>query len=424
MAVLDGSIANLALPVIGRSLGVDAASSIWIVNAYQLAIVICLLPLGALGERLGFRRVYLGGVLLFVLGSLCCAFSPSLPLLALSRTLQGVGAAGIMSVNTALVRFTYPARSLGRAFGFNGVIVAIFSAVGPGLAGAILHVASWPWLFLINLPIGAIVLVIGARTLPYRQGTRAPMDWPAALLNALALGPLIFGIETLSDGAWMAGLAEIGIGVLAGAWLVRREFRSTAPLIPLDLLRIPLFRLSVLTSVAAFAAQMAAGVVIPFQLQSLLNRPAVEAGLLMMAWPLASAITAPLSGHFSDRARVGLLAGAGLGLLGIGLALLAILPTDAQNWDIAARMALCGIGFALFQSPNNRALVGSSPPHRSGAAGSMLAMARVSGQTLGAVMVAAVFHAAGLHASPAALLAAALLAGAGMAASLFRLKAT
>ena len=154
MAVLDASIANVALPAIARDLHAAAAESIWVVNAYQLAIVVALLPLAALGELLGYRRVFQAGLVLFVLASLGCAFAHTLPELTAARAAQGFGAAGVMSVNGALVRFTYPHSQLGRGVGLNALVVSVAAALGPTVASAILAVGSWQWLFAVNVPIG------------------------------------------------------------------------------------------------------------------------------------------------------------------------------------------------------------------------------------------------------------------------------
>src|SRR6201993_4568053 len=169
LAVMDGAIANIALPTIAKDLDASPAFSIWIVNGYQLAITISLLPLASLGEIVGYRRVYLAGLLLFTLASVFCAVSHTLPLLTVARIVQGFGAAGIMSVNTALVRFTYPHALLGRGIARNAVVVGVSAAIGPTLASGILAVMSWPWLFAINVPIGAVALVLGWQCLPHTR---------------------------------------------------------------------------------------------------------------------------------------------------------------------------------------------------------------------------------------------------------------
>lgn len=396
LAVLDGAIANVALPSIARDLNASPAASIWIVNAYQLAVVISILPFASLGDILGYRRVYQAGLLVFTLASVGCAMSHSLVGLTLARVLQGFGAAAIMSVNAALVRFTYPHRLLGRAIGINALVVAIASAVGPSVASAILSVASWPWLFAVNLPTGTLALLIAHFALPHTERSPHPFDTPSALLNALAFGLLITGAESLSTGSALGALGLAG-GLAAGVVLVRRQLSRAAPLVPVDLLRIPAFTFSVVASVCSFSAQMLAFVSLPFYFQNVLGRGQVETGLLMTPWPVAVAVMAPIAGRLADRFSAAVLCGVGSVVLAIGLALLALLPTSATSLTLGCVMALCGVGFGFFQSPNNRAMLGSAPRARSGGAGGMQATARLLGQTSGATLVAFSFRASASH---------------------------
>jgi DHA2 family multidrug resistance protein-like MFS transporter len=421
MSVLDGAIANVALPTIAGELHASAASSIWIVNAYQLAITVTLLPLAALGDRLGYRRVYMAGLAVFTLGSLGCALSHTLPSLTAARVLQGLGAGGIMSINSALVRFTYPKSMLGRGIGLNAVVISISAALGPTVAAAILSRWSWEWLFAINVPLGLMAIAIAFRSLPTTVGSSRKFDWVSAVLNAATFGFLITGAESVVREGLASGLAKLAVGVAAGAMLIWRELRLEHPLVPFDLLRIPIFGLSILTSIFSFAAQMMAYVGLPFYFQSVMGRSAVETGLLMTPWPLAVGVAAPIAGRLSDRHRAGTLGGVGLVVFAAGLGLLSAIRPGATNLDIAWRMAVCGLGFGFFQSPNNRAMVTAAPMHRSGAAGGALATARLLGQTAGAVTTALFFHLAGTHATTTALATAAGLAGLGALVSLSRL---
>jgi DHA2 family multidrug resistance protein-like MFS transporter len=211
------------------------------------------------------------------------------------------------------------------------------------------------------------------------------------------------------------------VGLVAGALLTYRELRREAPLVPFDLLKLPIFGLSIATSIVAFAAQMMAYVGLPFYFQQALGRSAVETGLLMTPWPLAVGISAPIAGRLADRHRAGTLGGIGLSLFAVGLFALSLLHPGVSNLDIAWRMALCGLGFGFFQSPNNRAMVTAAPMHRSGAAGGALATARLLGQTGGAVTTAVFFHLAGTHAATSAMASAAALAFLAALVSLSRL---
>ena len=410
MAVLDSAIANVALPTIAKDLNAAPADSIWVVNAYQLIITILMLPLASLGEIVGYRRVYRVGLVVFTLSSLGCALSSSLVMLSAARVLQGIGAAGMLSVNSALVRFIYPQRMLGRAIGINAFVVAVSAALGPTVAAAILSIASWPWLFAVNVPIGVVTMIV-ARTLPRTPRSGRRFDTLSALLNAVFFGLLIIAIDSVGHGGHplYAGLAFIG-AALSGVALVMRQLPQTSPLLPVDLLRIPMFALSIATSVCSFAAQMLAYVSIPFYFQDTLGRSDVATGLLMTPWPLATAVLAPIAGRLADRHSAGILGALGLVIFAAGLWLLALLPVAPTDADIIWRMALCGAGFGLFQSPNNRAIISSAPRERSGGASGMLGTARLLGQTVGAALVALMFSLVGGRATVWALGLAACIA--------------
>jgi len=421
MAVLDGAIANVALPVIARELGASPAASVWVINAYQLTITILLLPLAALGDRIGYKCIYIPGLALFTIGSVACALAGTLNLLIAARVFQGVGAACIMSMNAALVRATYPAKMLGRGIGYNAMVLSISAATGPTLAALILSVASWQWLFLINLPIGIAALIVGRKALPDPHGHGKPFDWPSALLSGAMMGLIVFGAEDIAREGSRLAILMVAAGIGAGAWLVCREWNKPTPLMPLDLLRIPIFSLSILTSIVSFAAQMLAYVAIPFLFQSVLGRTVFATGLLMTPWPLAVGIAAPIAGRLADRVNAGLLGGIGLVVFAAGLFFLSRLGAQPSNLDIAWRMALCGLGFGFYQSPNNRTIVSSAPKPRSGAAGGMLATARLLGQTTGAVAVGVAFHLSGVRVTPTLLFVASIAALAAAGISLLRL---
>jgi len=420
MAVLDGAIANVALPTIARELGASPATSVWIINAYQLTITVLLLPLAALGDRLGYRRVYLPGVSLFTLGSVACALGGTLPLLIAARVLQGVGAACIMSMNPALVRATYPRSMLGRGIGYNAMVLSLSAAAGPTLAALILSFGSWPWLFLINLPIGIAAFLVGRLALPDPRGRGGSFEWVSAIISAAMMGLIVFGAESFTRSSSSA-VAMIAAGIGAGSLLVWRERGDPTPLMPVDLLRIPVFSLSIASSVVSFAAQTVAYVALPFLFQSVLGRSVLATGLLMTPWPIALGFSAPLAGRLADRLSAGMLGGIGLAIFAAGLFFLSRLGSSPSDLDICWRMALCGCGFGFFQSPNNRTILSSAPQPRSGAAGGMLATARLSGQTIGAVAVAVAFHLSGVGETPALLLAAAVAAIIAAAISLARL---
>jgi DHA2 family multidrug resistance protein-like MFS transporter len=423
MASLDTAIANIALPAIAADLKVSPADVVWVVNAYQIALVATLLPLGALGEIVGYKRIYLGGLLLFTIASLGCACAWSLPTLLIARVLQGLGASGLMSVNSALIRFVYPNRMLGRGYGYNAMVVGTAFTFGPTVASSILAFGTWPWLFSVNIPFGLVAIAIGMRTLPPTPRAEHGFDFLGALLAAGCLGLVILGIGSAAHKA-SPGLvsAELVAGIMLGLILIRRQADHPAPMLPIDLFRRPMFALSAATSVCSFAIQGIGFVSLPFYFEDVLHRTQVETGFFMTPWPLVVAIMAPVAGRLSDRYPVGLLGGVGLVLLGIGMALLAMLPVEPSILNIVWRMAICGVGFGFFQTPNLRAIMSSAPADRSGGASGIVATARLTGQTIGAALAAFCFALAGRDGATLALGLGAGFAAVGGVMSFLRLK--
>src|SRR5712692_10773052 len=307
--------------------------------APPLALSTTLLPLAALGEIVGHRRIYLAGLVLFTVASLACACAWSLPSLLIARVLQGLGASGIMSVNTALVRFVYPGHLQGRGFGHNAMVVATAFTLGPTIASGILAIGPWSWLVGINIPFGLVAIVIGLKTLPRTPRATHAFDFPGALLAAGCLGLLILGIGSAAHHA-RPGLVmiELAAAALLGWVLIRRQADHPAPMLPIDLFRRPLFALSTATSICSFAVQGLAFVSLPFYFEDILGRSQVETGFFMTPWPLVVAIMAPIGGRLSDRFSAGILGGLGLILLALGMALLAMLPASPSVADIVWRM--------------------------------------------------------------------------------------
>ena len=288
LVVLDAAIANVALPTIARSLQVTPATSVWIITAYRTALLMALLPCAALGESLGYRRVFTVGVALFIGASALCALSPSLPWLVAARWLQGLaqwlGGAAVLALGVALLRFVVPAGRLGTAIGWNALAVALSSAAGPTIGAAILSGTSWPWLFAVNVPLGVLAL-LATRALPKVSGTARRLDLFSVALNAGAFGSVVIGAELLPARPALAAvmLATAAVVVVA---LIRREMPKEAPLIPFDLLRADPFRISVMASVCCFAGVAAGMVALPFYRQHALGQDALMTGLFMTPWPL------------------------------------------------------------------------------------------------------------------------------------------
>ena len=391
ICVLDITMVSVALPSIAREFDESAASSIWIINSYQLAVLIGLIPLASLGEIVGYRRISQAGLVIFTIASLGCAFAHTLLELSIARAIQGLGAAGIMSVNAALVRFTYPARTLGRATGINAMVAAVATAAGPSAGAAVLAIADWRWVFAVNIPIGIVAAVIAHFSLPHTERAQRSLNYVSVILHVATFGLLIAGLQTIvHEEARLAAALQLGAACAFGALLIRREIHRQAPMVPFDLMRIPIFSLSLAISMCSFFAQMAAFVSLPFEMQRL-GRSAVETGLLMTPWPLAVAFAAPIAGRLADRHSAAILCGVGLIVLAAGLASVALFPENGTASDFMWRMGLCGLGFGFFQAPNNRTMMSLPPRARSGAAAGMLSTVRSLGHASGAALVAVLF---------------------------------
>lgn len=394
VTLLDQTAANVLLPTLAESFGTTASASVLAVNVFQLTLAVSLVPLGALGSRIGYRKVYLCGLLLTLLCALGAAFSPSMAILTVFRGLQGVAAAAIFSVNLALVRHIVPDHQFGRAVGFNTMVVALGAACGPVVGGFIAAALSWHWVFGLAAPIAALAFLAGFATLPTNELSRERMDIKAMLLSITTFGSLIgaFILGGQGAAAWQTG-AVVLLGCLACVRLVRRESVRPDPLFPVDILRMRGLPLALLTSVCAYIIQMLVFVAMPFHAQSTLDYGVAETGLLFAVWPIALALAGPLGGILSDRHQPALVAAAGMTFLGAGVAFLGFAGSGPASIGLA--MALCGFGFGLFQTPNNKVLITGVPRRRSGAASSAIGTARIVGQSAGAALAAAGLSLAG-----------------------------
>lgn len=398
LVVLDAGMVNVALPTMARSLHTTPALAVLVITAYQTALVMTLLPCAALGERLGYRRVFVWGIVVFIAASALCASSSSLPWLVAARFIQGLGGAAVMALGIALLRASVPEKMLGAAIGWNALTVALSSAASPAIGAFILAGMDWPWLYLVNLPVGATAL-LAARSLPSSGGTAQRIDGSSVALNGVAFASLVIGAELLPKVPLAAALLLTTSAITLTA-LVHREMPKAAPLIPLDLLRQRSFRFSVIASICCFTGQAAGMVALPFYLQHELGLSPLWAGLYMTPWPLSVAAAATVTGRLADRFSTAWLCAAGGACLALGLLGVSLWPLHGDPRPLIPFVITCGLGFGLFQVPNNRTLFLSAPRERSGAAGGMQGAARLTGQTAGAVLMTLLFTLTSVHAAP------------------------
>jgi DHA2 family multidrug resistance protein-like MFS transporter len=392
MSVLDASIANMALPTIARELHVSAASIVWVVNAFNLAVTATLFAAAGYGSSLGMTRIYRVGVVAFTAGSLLCALSGSFPLLVAARVVQGIGAAMVVAIQPAMVRAIFPRAEMIRALGWSSLVVALTTAAAPTIGGLILAVLPWPWLFGLSVPFACIAIVLGAKTLPDPPGHHERIDLASVAASAAGFSLLVYGIDGFSRHDSLLAIAcESLAGAVIFVWFVRRQFALARPIVALDLFRIPAFASAAGTSFAAWVGWGMGFVTLPFVLQLDRGYSPLIAGLLLTSWPLGTALSSPIAARATRRFSVRRLASSGLALTGCAFAGFAVFSHAAPVAVILLLGALAGIGFGCFQAPNNNELLGVGPLEKSTSAGALLAVLRVSGQTLGGSIVALVF---------------------------------
>jgi DHA2 family multidrug resistance protein-like MFS transporter len=394
LSVIDGTITNVALPDIAKDLGVSSTTIIWVINAYQLAFTISILPLSALGDKYGYRKIFTWGLALFSITSVACFMSDSFSTLTFARSLQGIGAAALSSVSSALLKITYPKGELAKGMGLNALFVAVSLAAGPTIGGSILAVASWHWIFVLNIPLGVIAFCIAWFSVPDNpeQSSDMKIDAYSCILNALTFGLLVFAMDGIAHKEHWSLLAALGFGFVVVTYIyIKKELASPDPLLPVDLMKIRDFSVSIGTSIIAYTAATLPIIVLPFFLQDELKLSAFETGLLMVPWPVGVMITSPIAGKVTEWISLKSTSLIGLSLIAVGIFSLIFLPQHPSDMDLIWRLFLCGVGFGFFKTPNNSMIMGSVPEERNGSASGMLAMARLIGQTVGAAMVAIVF---------------------------------
>lgn len=394
MTVLDVTVVNVALPILAEKFSISNSSAVWIVTIYQLVITMLLLPVSSIGDLHSYKRTFLIGIVIFTLSSAMCAAAQNFTMVVAARAIQGIGAACVMGVNIALVRLIYPREILGRGMALNAMCIAIATAAGPTIAGAILSVASWHWLFLINVPLGITAFFIGWKLLPQNPPIdhKPRFDWQSAVENMIVFGLIFFALGNFSrKGDLLLSGILLFVGIVVGIFYVKRQFGHEQPLLPVDLFRNSMYSMSIATSVCSFMAQNIAMIALPFLYLNGYHFSAISTGLLMTPWPLATMIVSPIAARYVEKHNPGATAALGMGVFIVGVLLLLFTGSEPSEWNIAWRMAVCGLGFGMFQTPNNIVMVMATPVNRSGGAGGMQSTARLVGQTLGATIVSSVF---------------------------------
>ncbi len=389
ITVLDASMSNVALPVIAQEMGIDPSLVVWVSIAYSLTIVMTLLPLSSLAERIGLGRLFTIGIAVFLIASIAAVFSYDFKTLLLARSAQGLGSSMLMCLFGGLIRNIYPLRRLAMGLSLNAMAVSLIAVLGPSMGAFILEFGSWRWIFFLNIPF-CVITWFGVRFLPRVPRSSKPFDWFAAAFSFPVFGLSILGLDLIATQYMWSALC-LGVAAVCAWILMRHTLKQTEPLVPIDLLRITPVAYAVAASAFTFAAQMSSVVALPFYFQRVLDYSYSEIGIMLGVWSLGVGVMAPISAWLSNRLSIAMMCAIGAGTMAFGTFMLVLLgPTVSETW-VYVSMLLCGFGFGLFQTPNNRAMLAGIPRHRSAAAGGMQATTRVYGQSLGTALVAIAF---------------------------------
>jgi EmrB/QacA subfamily drug resistance transporter len=408
MCTLDSSIVNVSLPAIAKHFGAPVGAEVeWVIIAYLVVIASTLLTVGRLADRIGHRPIWLSGLAVFTVGSALCGAAPTLWLLICARVLQGIGGSLLMAVSPAMLTSAFPPEERGRALGLNSTIVALGISAGPALGGWITETASWRWIFYVNVPIGIAGAIATMIVLPgQHEAARSRFDVAGAVLLGIALASLATLLSIGADAGWTSpvvlGLAAVAI--VTGALFTWQERRAANPLLEHRLFQNRLFAWASASLVLSFLAGFAVSFLLPIYFEQLRGFSLARTGLLLTAFPLVVAVVAPISGALADRIGTRGLASAGMTVLCAGLLLLARLGEHTSIWGVIWPQLVAALGMALFQSPNNSAIMGAAPRDRQGVAAGMLATGRTMGQSLSVAIAGAVFVGLGAAAAGRALL--------------------
>lgn len=399
MSSLDGSIVNIALPSIMKDLAAPLAHIEWVVMIYLLTVSSLLLSFGRLSDILGRRRIFVMGLIVFSAGSLFCSISGDAILLIASRSFQGIGAAMIMACTQALVVDIFPASERGKALGMMGAVVASGLTVGPALGGLLLHFFSWRAIFYINIPIGILTAFAAARLLKGGEADvsrKESFDWAGALLLTLCLGSFLVAVTHGYEWGYISipTLSLLCFSAIFAAGLAVVETRITHPIIETSLLTVRLFILPIIAAIILFASLFTLVFLMPFYLIYPCGFSVYQAGYIMVTLFVFLFFVSPVSGAMSDRIGSRLLCAIGMGVLAYSLFSIAGLSPTSTVFPIVWRLALAGIGTAIFLPPNSSAAMSAVPPNRRGIAAGTVAAARNLGMVLGVAGAGAIFNSA------------------------------
>lgn len=383
MTTFMSSAVTLALPAMSYEFGSSAVLASWIISAYLLSTAVFLLPFGRLADIHGRRKIFLTGTLLYTLFTLAIALSVSMPMLIGCRILQGLSAAMIFSTNMAILSAAYPSQERGKALGYNVTATYIGLSLGPVLGGVMNHFLGWRSIFYLITVLGVISSLAIHFRLHYEwaEAREEKFDTSGSILYASGLIAILYGLSSISSSSWTVYLLVAGLGLML--LFIIQETRSEAPIVQVHLFtKNKAFAFSNLAALINYSANFAAGFLLSVYLQIVLGYSSYQAGLILLPQPIVVALLSPLAGTLSDRMEPRLVASMGMSCSALSLFIFSLFNPATSPWWLVANLILAGIGFALFSSPNNNAIMGSVHIDLYGSASSILNTMRLVGQTL------------------------------------------
>jgi EmrB/QacA subfamily drug resistance transporter len=412
MYTIDTSIVNIALPTLVEKLHTDFATVQWVGLSYVLVVTAFVLGAARLGDMYGKKPLYLGGLVVFTISSLLCGLAPSIETLIGARALQGLGAVMISALGAAIIAETFPLAERGKALGIIGAVVSLGIALGPSVGGVLVGVAGWRSIFMVNLPIGILASLVVNKYVPNTRKNQPGQrfDFWGSLIISVVLVCFSLG---MTEGQRQGFLSVVPLGLLLLSALslvgfIAIESRLAQPMLDLSLFRNQIFSLSLLTGWLVFMALGGSSLLIPFFLQLVMHYPIGHIGLLMAVTPVIGGLISPLAGNLSDRFGTRSIMLIGLILMILGCLAVSTLNAQMGDLDYLLRVIPMGLGWGIFQSPNNGAILSAVPPQRLGIASGLLSLTRTLGQTTGLPLFAAIFaaialtgHAGNINEAPA-----------------------
>ena len=393
MVCIDMSIVGVALPVMARELGVGMGDVQWVNTAYLLVSCAAILVGGRLGDIYGKVRIFMIGVALFTVGSLLCGVVPSLALCIVGRTIQGLGAACAFSNNQGIITETFPDNERGHALGWIATAASLGSLIGPTLGGLILTLTSWGGIFLVNVPVGIIMFVMGLKNLPNRKPAHpGKLDVRGSVLLFVSLMLVVSGVTELQQSSTPVVWAQLGVGVVLLMAFVLVERRVADPVFPLAVLRNKTLLLNMFTMFALFFVIGGQSMVLPFYFQDARGMAPGEAALYMTVIPVIIGVVGPVAGAMSDRIGCYIPTCLGLFLACAGEVGVSLWGTDSPTAQLVITLVVYGLGSGLFNAPNNSLVMGSARREDLGVVGGFAAFARTFGQAAGLTVATSVLY--------------------------------